>query len=82
MASLAHCAFCIETLAAELEGREALDYKNTIDLWQQYTERPGGKDSNTALEHKDGAAWESLGQCKTDISILRQRSDDSSDIAD
>ena len=35
MASAAHCAFCFETLAAELESWEPLNYTSVLDLWQQ-----------------------------------------------
>lgn len=36
MATRAHCAYCFETLVADLEDREALEYRQVLDLWAQY----------------------------------------------
>ena len=36
MATEAHCAFCFETLAANLEGREGLSLDQVEQLWAKY----------------------------------------------
>lgn len=36
MANQAHCAYCFETLVADLEAREPLEYHQVLDLWSQY----------------------------------------------
>lgn len=36
MATAAHCAYCFESLAAHLEIRQALDYNQVRELWQQF----------------------------------------------
>lgn len=36
MATAAHCAYCFEILAADLENREPLKYSQVQDLWKQY----------------------------------------------
>jgi len=36
MASSAHCAYCFETLAADLENRKALSFQQVLELWAQH----------------------------------------------
>ena len=36
MATIAHCIFCFEVLAAELEKRQALELKQVEELWTRY----------------------------------------------
>lgn len=36
MATSAHCAYAFEVLAADLEDREPLEYRQVLDLWSQY----------------------------------------------
>ena len=36
MATTAHCAYCFEILAADLEDREPLEYRKVQELWSQH----------------------------------------------
>ncbi|KAI0394413.1 AMMECR1 domain-containing protein [Xylariaceae sp. FL0594] len=36
MATVAHCLYCFESLAAHLEGRSSLSLEEAIELWEKY----------------------------------------------
>ena len=36
MATQAHCAYAFEVLAADLDNRETLEYRQVLELWAQY----------------------------------------------
>jgi len=54
MATTAHCAYCFEILAADLEERTALEYRQVQDLWTQYEllGKPEAKDAPSARENQ------------------------------
>ena len=53
MATTAHCAYAFETLVAELEDREPLEYHCLLDLWSQYQSRNDIKASNGEVDDID-----------------------------
>ncbi|KAK7192952.1 hypothetical protein DPSP01_005160 [Paraphaeosphaeria sporulosa] len=46
MATQAHCAYCFETLSANLENREALTLQQVEELWKKYNADPSAPDPN------------------------------------
>ena len=46
MATKAHCAYCLETLTANLEKRPALSLQQVEDLWTKYTASSSAAPSN------------------------------------
>ncbi|KAF9731494.1 hypothetical protein PMIN06_000399 [Paraphaeosphaeria minitans] len=46
MATQAHCAYCFETLSANLENREALSLQEVEELWKRYNADPSAPDPN------------------------------------
>ena len=65
MATPAHCAFCFETLAADLENREALDYYHVLELWRQFTllKNPDALQAHSASKRPNG---EHVGDASTE----------------
>lgn len=56
MATEAHCAYAFEVLAADLEDREPLEYRQVLDLWTTYESRgknEEGEELNRNLQHGD-----------------------------
>ncbi|CAF9936489.1 hypothetical protein IMSHALPRED_010781 [Imshaugia aleurites] len=53
MATPAHCAYCFEILAAELEDREPLEYRQVLDLWAQYEDLKRSKPAETEEDNED-----------------------------
>ncbi|KAL9128363.1 MAG: hypothetical protein Q9217_002942 [Psora testacea] len=53
MANPAHCAYCFETLAADLENREPLSFQQVQDLWAQYELLQNGKAKEQNEEELD-----------------------------
>lgn len=50
MATKAHCAFCFETLSANLEDREALTLAQVEGLWNKYNADPSDLETTPATE--------------------------------
>ncbi|KAL1602815.1 hypothetical protein SLS60_006236 [Paraconiothyrium brasiliense] len=46
MATQAHCAYCFETLSANLENRAALNLQQVEELWRKYNAEPSAPDPN------------------------------------
>ena len=46
MATQAHCAYCFETLSANLENRAALSLQEVQELWEKYNAGPSASDPN------------------------------------
>jgi hypothetical protein len=46
MATQAHCAYCFETLSANLENRTALNLQQVEELWKKYNADPSAPDPN------------------------------------
>lgn len=56
MATTAHCAYAFEVLAADLEDREPLEYRQVLDLWATYesrSENGKGEGQNSHLHDGD-----------------------------
>ncbi|KAF2444361.1 hypothetical protein P171DRAFT_31526 [Karstenula rhodostoma CBS 690.94] len=48
MATQAHCAYCFETLSANLENRDALSLQQVEELWKKYNADPSAADPNAS----------------------------------
>ena len=46
MATQAHCAYCFETLSANLDNRVALNLREVEELWKEYNADPSAPDPN------------------------------------
>ncbi|KAK7521452.1 AMMECR1 domain-containing protein [Phyllosticta citriasiana] len=63
MATLAHCAYCFESLSASLEKRQPLSLAQVEELWEKYTSSTGGgqtgegedeeEEGDDDLDHED-----------------------------
>ena len=69
MATPAHCAYCFETLTADLEDREPLSFRQLLDLWAQYETLTKPKATATEDEDEDE-------QDDSEVDRVGQESDD------
>ncbi|KAI0121920.1 AMMECR1 domain-containing protein [Daldinia grandis] len=51
MATVPHCLYCFETLAAHLEGRKSMSLNEIVDAWVEYS-KDTGADAEDASKHE------------------------------
>ncbi|KAI1468293.1 AMMECR1 domain-containing protein [Daldinia caldariorum] len=82
MATVPHCLYCFETLAAYLEGRKSLSLSEVVDAWNEYKKDAGAgiEDSSKqeSLEKQIPALKRVVGSESTDISSTSSPSSGSS----
>ena len=81
MANRAHCAFCLETLAASLEDRDPLEYQQVLDLWSQYQFAQAPQQNSTGVDPRYGLVEEDLDESTGVTTVEESIEDDGSDRA-
>ncbi|KAI1808725.1 AMMECR1 domain-containing protein [Daldinia bambusicola] len=82
MATVPHCLYCFETLAAYLEGRKSMSLREVVDAWNEYKKDVGAgiEDSSKheSLEKQIPALRRVVGSESSDISSTSSPSSGSS----
>ena len=78
MANTAHCAFCFETLAADLENRDSLDLFTVLDLWSRFEieKSPAAADHDAIIPHQESYKYDGTTSAQPQVEATEEESVD------